>query len=126
MKLNYWKNKSLNKELIQAFEKQNIKKIDYLLKNNEVNIEDSFGISNILIDCIEKKKTKCLKYFLKNNANENKLREVHIYSKKNNLMDIEKTIILYSGESKLKIKKLMSDYRKYQSLIKNDYYYINK
>lgn len=122
MNINFWKDKNLKKDFISAYEKQNIKKINLIIE--QININQTLDTNNILIKCIEDKKNLCFKYFLKINKDEKILKEAHIYIKEKGLNKIEKTLVLFSGDKKIKSKTLMSNYRKYQLLIDKDYYKI--
>ena len=55
MNNNYWKKKTIKKNAIKAYEKQNIKRFESIIEEFE-DIEELLGFDDLLIQCIKDRK----------------------------------------------------------------------
>lgn len=108
---NFWLNNTIKTELNKAYNSQNISKMEAY----RVEGYDLLKMLNLkehpLIDSINKKLIKNIKYFLINYTDEKLLEEAFILVKKNKNIEIEKLIIIFCKNKKIKLIHFSSEYR---------------
>lgn len=108
---NFWLNNTIKIELNKAYNSQNISKMEtYRIEGYDllkmINLKE-----HPLIDSINKQLIKNIKYFLINYTNEKLLEEAFILVKKNKNIEIEKLIIVFCKNKKIKLSHFSSEYR---------------
>ena len=111
-KLAHWYKKYITNEATEAFEYNNIKKLQDL-KNMGHDIIDLLNFEkHPLLIAIEEKRIPLIIYFIKNNITEKILEDALILTKKEKSPEIEKIIVLQTQELEKRKKHYLNKYNK--------------
>jgi hypothetical protein len=113
---NFWIANTLNKEIKEAYKKQNIKKLEEF-KSLDYDIIETLELKeHPLLDSLRRNLYKNSMFFMKNYLNESLLENAFILVKKENLQNMEKLLILFCQNKEKKLSYFSSNYRKNQKL----------
>lgn len=113
---NFWIANTLNKEIKEAYKKQNIKKLEEF-KSLDYDIIEILDLNeHPLLHSLKNNFHKNSIFFMKNYLNEKLLENAFILVKKENLINMEKLLILFCQNKQKKLSYFSSEYRKNQKL----------